>query len=542
MRLGVRTMNAKARRIMGAAWAVLILVMLGGVACIMSACSEEVPTSLGGLPVIQTKDGPLIANREHGLWVFRGIPYAAPPVGELRWKPPQPVEEWSAPRRADVFGPDCPQPNGTSGRTSEDCLYLNVWSPAESASEHLPVMVWIHGGIFRSGSSSLSKYDASALAREGVVVVTINYRLGPLGFLAHPALSDEDERGLSGNYGLLDQIAALRWVKENISAFGGNPDLVTVFGQSAGGISILDLMVSPLAAGLFQRAIVQSGPMIEWGASVSTADSLEALEAEGEEFAIRLGVGQTTQTPADTLEEMRNRPVADILAAAEDDLSYGRMPWRPAVDGHVLADYPSTLWQAGQQSKVPLLIGFTRDEANGLYFDLPGDAKAYALTVQNIFGEHAEEILADYPAGSDPEDSFNRLLTRVAFAGSARLAAQSTALAGAAAYVYEFTRPAAEPYQGAVHGVDEGYVWGNLRAYSGLLGETTEADEELSNMIRAYWTRFAASGDPNGEGLPEWPRYDTSTAPYLELGLQVTARTDLYPAESGLGIRLLEQP
>lgn len=238
----------------------------------VAACGGEQAARTATMREPLLDSGPINGVQEGGVWVYKGIPYAAPPVGELRWKEPQPAEPWKEVRPCTEFGPACPQPSSDDqggfmavGETSEDCLYLNVWSPAETPGERLPVMVWIHGGAFRTGAGSQAVYDGVNLAEKDVVVVTINYRLGPLGFFAHPLLTEESPNGSSGNYGLLDQVAALEWVERNIASFGGDPDNVTVFGESAGAMSICDLMASPLAEGLFDRAIVQSGPFLDMG-------------------------------------------------------------------------------------------------------------------------------------------------------------------------------------------------------------------------------------------------------------------------------------
>ncbi len=277
-------------------------------------------TQKASMGLVHLDSGPITGARQANIWSYKGIPYAAPPVGNLRWKPPQPVAAWTSPRACTSYGPACPQPTGGEllpslavGATSEDCLYLNVWSPAHNPSQKLPVMVWIHGGSFVTGAGSLSVYDGANLAGKGVVVVTINYRLGPLGFLALPALSKESPQGVSGNYGLLDQIAALRWVQKNIAGFGGDPARVTVFGESAGAISVLDLMVSPLAKGLFQRAIAESGILLDRGFGVKTAGTLAQAEADGQSFAKKLGVDPN----GDVAAAMRAKSPAELLAAAQ---------------------------------------------------------------------------------------------------------------------------------------------------------------------------------------------------------------------------------
>ncbi len=391
------------KRRWGIACALGLILVLSGMAGV--ACGSS------GLKQVELDSGPITGERlKHDdveIWVFRGVPYAAPPVGDLRWKPPQPVQSWSKPRACTSFGPSCPQPGqGGSfyidvlavGSTDEDCLYLNVWSPAESSDERLPVMVWIHGGSFETGSGSMAIYDGRNLAARGVVVVTINYRLGPFGFLAHPSLSAESPHGVSGNYGLLDQIAALEWIQRNIAGFGGDPGNVTVFGESAGAISILDLLVSPLASGLFHRAISQSGILLDDGFGVSTTGTLEQGESAGEAFAARLGVSDSS----DALARLRTK-TADELLAAMTAVAPGTalleqgLVWKPVADGYVLPDRPSRLWAAGERHNVPLLIGSNADEGNTFLSGLSVAKGDYESLMAQIFGMHVQEALALYP-------------------------------------------------------------------------------------------------------------------------------------------------
>jgi para-nitrobenzyl esterase len=484
---------------------------------------------------VQLTSGPVTGLQQQvqdqDIWVFKGIPYAAPPVGDLRWKPPQPVVSWTEPRPCTTYGPSCPQSGDAGpfaleslsvGETSEDCLYLNVWTPAESPDDRFPVMVWIHGGSFETGSGSMGVYDGGNLATRGVVVVTINYRIGPLGFLAHPALSAESNRGVSGNYGLLDQLVALSWVRENIAGFGGDPTRVTVFGESAGAISILDLMVSPLAKGLFQGAIPESGILLDKGFGVATARRLEQGEAEGEEFAGLLGVDPS----GDVLAQMRAKTPDELLAAADalsvkTSLVEQGLVWTPVADGWVLPDLPSTLWVEGKQMPISLLIGSNADEGNAFLSGLKVSAEDYDTTMGHIFGDYADEALALYPMGSggDTLTPLSRMLTEVGFASTARFAAEQTSSGGADAFVYEFTRVPLKPLNtmGAFHGVEIPYVFGNLDMFA-LLGQVADTDYKLSDTIMDYWVRFAETGDPNGGAAPEWPLYSRDIDLHLALG------------------------
>lgn len=543
----------------------LVLLLLGTV---LAGCSS-------GLEKVQLDSGPVTGLREEvgdeEIWIFKGIPYAAPPVGELRWKAPQPVTSWTEPRACTSFGPSCPQPGqGESvyagmlsvGAVDEDCLYLNVWSPAGSPEERLPVMVWIHGGSFETGSGSMAVYDGRNLAARGVVVVTINYRLGPLGFLAHPVLSAESPRGVSGNYGLLDQIAALEWVQRNIAGFGGDPDNVTVFGESAGAISILDLLVSPPAGGLFHRAISQSGILLDYGFGVSTTGTLKEAETAGEDFAARLGVDAS----GDVAAQMRTKSVEDLLAAmaevaGESGLLEQGLTWKPVADGYVLPDAPTRLWAAGERHSVPLLIGSNADEGNIFLSALTVSAEDYQAQMLKLFGAHAEEALALYPVGEGGETltSLSRMLTEVGFASTARFAARcmsappvgaSGSVIGAVpqatpAYLYQFTRVPLKNLLGglgAFHGLEIPYVFGTIDLFSGL-GAIEQADRDLSAAIMGYWTRFAATGDPNGgTAYPVWPRYEITSDRHLELGDTIQVGSGLYKAACDLADRVRGLP
>jgi para-nitrobenzyl esterase len=534
---------------------VVAALVVAGLACTLGV----VTTGCGdSLERVQLDSGLVSGVKTGEVWVFKGIPYAAPPVGELRWKPPQPVEPWSGVRACTEFAPACPQPAPTGGsafylsvgRTSEDCLYLNVWSPAKKADEKLPVMVWIHGGSFETGAGSMSVYDGTNLAGRGVVVVTINYRLGPLGFLALPQLSAESAYHGSGNYGLLDQIAALKWVKNNIAGFGGDPSNVTVFGESAGAISILDLLVSPLAEGLFQKAIAESGILLDRGFGVTTAATLKEAEAAGTAFAQRCGVDMS----GDVLGQLRGKTAEELLAAAagpaENVMNTG-LVWKPVVDGDVLVGgLPTELWEEGRRHSVPLLIGTNKDEGNLFLQGLTLSTAEYQAQMKRVFGPYAGDALALYLVAKqeDITPMFSRMLTEVGFASTARFAARSmsspvapsASAPGAAAapvYLYEFTRVPFNNPLGAFHGVEIPYVFGNAHQFS-VLGKIEQADLDLSDTIMGYWTRFAATGDPNGQGAPTWPRYDPLSDQHLELGNTITVGSGLYSAACDLADKI----
>lgn len=414
---------------------------------------------------IPIASGPVTGEERDGVRSFKGIPFAAPPLGELRWKPPQPVAPWAEPRECVKSGPACPQQGkdlyGPVGEQSEDCLYLNVWTPASRVDAKLPVMLWIHGGGFMFGSGGKPCYEGAELARRGgVVVVTCNYRLGPFGFLAHPALTAESPQGASGNYGMLDQIAALQWVQQNIAAFGGDPGCVTLFGQSAGGVSVCALMASPLAKGLFHRAIVHSG-----SAPGNLLDRT-AMELRGTEFAERLG---TTDLPA-----MRAKSAAEILAAVKP--GSGRVGEGTqdhlCLDGYVLPESLRAVFAAGRQANVPLIAGTTKDEDRLFLAGVRAVVKAMVAIQPQTFSYEFRRV-SDYAAAKG---------------------------------------------LGCFHGIELPYVF---RYFPPLL-QFNAVDEQLSDLVIGYWTRFARTGDPNGDAAPAWPAYGAA-APHvhpLDVGAQ----------------------
>ena len=450
----------------------------------------------------------------HGVRVFRGIPFAAPPVGEKRWRPPEPPIPWTGVRAVDEFGANAMQGKVYSDidpfrpGVSEDCLFLNVWTPAAGGTDRLPVLFWIHGGGFVAGHGGEPRYDGTRLASRGIVVVTANHRLGAFGFLAHPALTAESPEGASGNYGLLDQIAALAWVKRNIAAFGGDPDGVTVAGESAGSISVSALMASPLAAGLFRRAIGQSGAL--FSASPKVPDrSLAGAEAYGTGFAERLG--------ARTLAEMRALPAERIVEATPTDHTL----W-PIVDGHVLPDSPADIFAAGRQNDVALLAGWNRDE--GFSFDITlRTGRTFAEVVRQRFGPRAEGILALYPS-DDPQSARDFGGDLVIVQPTWAWIAAQVKTGRAPVYRYRFDHAPAVPAgwfgdrpvagAGAFHAAEIVYAFDNLDAFP---WSYAEADRKTAAAMSAYWVNFVKSGDPNGAGLPEWPAYRSPEGPVMIL-------------------------
>jgi len=510
------------------------LVLGGVVGAQGSALGQDVPPRIAvGTEVLEG------VRLEQGLVVFRGVPYAAPPIGELRWKPPAPYRAGTGSRPAREFGPACPQSErlslwtrsiaaafGTQDKlvtrplvTNEDCLYLNVWTPALGERAHRrPVMVWIHGGSNLNGEGHTSWYDGLALARRGVVVVTINYRLGGLGFLAHPALTAESPNHSSGNYGLLDQLEALRWVQRNVAAFGGDPGRVTVFGESAGSIDILHLMVSPLAKGLFHRAIAESG------APMGATQRLGQAEAAGQQLESGLGIGS-----GDALAAMRARPAADILAGIDRLLLAGKYIPGPNVDGWVLPDVTGRAFAEGTLLRVPLLIGSNAREMTTLRIYLPRverTPEAYGAWLTATVGPAAERVRALYPAttAGDVEGAVIDLTTDLYFTCPSRFAARSVSKGGSPVYLYWFTRirPAGQAL-GAYHGAEINYVFGTQEAW--LPRDTT--DDTLADAMQRYWVAFASDGRPAVSGLPEWPAYTQAADQHLQLGPTIAVGSGL---------------
>lgn len=482
------------------------------------AAAAQVKTTGGLLKGATSADG--------RLHVFKGIPFAAPPVGEFRWKEPRPVVPWEGARDATEFGPHCVQGQifgdiSFPRPASEDCLNLNVWSPATVASDRLPVMVWIHGGGFQAGAGREPRHDGDALARKGVVVVTINYRLGVFGFLAHPELTRESGRNASGNYGQLDQVAALRWVRDNIGAFGGNPQNVTIFGESAGSFAVSALMASPLAAGLFHRAIGESGAYFTAGMGTLALLPLQVTEQQGVRFGTALG--------AESLAALRAKPPDEILGAA-----LKIQPWfSPNLDGYFLPQDVYDVNVAGKQAHVPLLAGWNADEirAGIVLGKQKPTAQSFAADARKRFGDQADAILKAYPASTDAEalESAAALASDL-FIGHAtwKWIEVHARTGGAPVYRYSFDRkipvspdakvngvPATSRDIGARHAGEIEYVFGTLDSSRNVQWEP--ADRKLSDAILTYWSNFARSGDPNGPGLPAWPRYDARGGRVLHL-------------------------
>jgi para-nitrobenzyl esterase len=472
---------------------------------------------------------------------FKGIPFAAPPVGELRWRPPEPVIGWDGVRDASESGAICVQNGGQSVTQDEDCLFLNVWAPRET-SEPRPVLFWIHGGGYTGGSGSTAIYDGTPLAADGAVVVTINYRLNVFGFLAHPALSAESPHGASGNYGLLDMVAALEWVRDNIATFGGDPGRVTIFGESAGAGAVMSVMLIPQAGGLFHGAIAQSNWINGWDRPLAeTARGWEAAEAQGLRVAAAIGIAGET---AEALAAMRAASAADVLTASNADAGSPFMRsgnvWAPNVDGRVIPDDPLAMYRAGRQHQVPLITGLNGNEGSLMTrgMDVP-DAAAFETYVRSVYPELAEEMLAHYDASSSDaaKAAIDKVIHDLFFAGPVRAHAESQAASGTQTWLYHFTHVPPTAWGadlGSHHAAELVYVFGTLTRREeggerplGLtpVGDYTDTDTALSAAMRGYWVQFAATGNPNRGGLPPWPVFDPETDRHLELGSVIAPGT-----------------
>jgi para-nitrobenzyl esterase len=479
-----------------------------GVVCVLASAGSAAAT----IPEpVQTDTGFITGTSTSSpdVRAFKGIPYAAPPVGRLRWRPPRAPNFRENVLKVDHFGPRCMQagPSTAADPVSEDCLYLNVWTSSTNTGARQPVMVWFHGGALILGAGSLPEYDGVALAKKGAVVVTVNYRLGPFGWLAHPELSKESGGNASGNYGLMDVIAALRWVQANILGFGGDPRRVTIFGESAGANLTAALAGSPLAKDLFQRVIAESAGWM--GIAVSPMVSLAQAEEEGRKVVTALGGG--------SIDALRARPAQDVLKAA-DGVSAS---WQVIVDGRYIPEDLSTIFAQGKQNPVDVLVGSNKDEGTFPFFGVPsGTAPQYTARIRARFGDLADGFLKVYPTASESDARASQLAAfRDELSWQMRNWAELQAKLGRPkVYVYYFTRqpPAAagQPNLGATHTAEIPYVFGTLgpgRAW-------TDADRRLADAISSYWVNFAVSGDPNGSGLPAWPAFhDKMSSPALVL-------------------------
>ncbi len=483
------------------------------------------PSAIAQIARVRVTGGTISGTVVNGLSEFKGIPFAAPPVGALRWKAPQPVKPWHGVRQTTAFGPACmqvafgggggPVPSGVS--VSENCLYLNVWTPAKTPVEKLPVIAWIYGGGFTGGMTSSPLYDGTHFAQKGVVFVSISYRVGSFGFLATPELSRESGHG-SGNYGLLDQIAGLKWIRRNISKFGGDPSKVTLLGHSAGAFSVSMLAASPLAKGLFRAAIAESGSNFTppenspWAGT--TIETLAMSEAASEKWLQSLG--------ASNLQEARALPAEKLLAAQR--MRGGPRFW-PPVDGYVITGDQYELWEHGDFNDTPILVGDVSDEAAG-FGVRKTDPAAFEAMVRRGYGQEADAILAAYPHATDAEAtrSNTQLSSDTIFDWNQYTWARLESSHGKhKAYMYYFNLPTARDPNGSTHGQEVAYVFGNL----GGPGRPTptEKDRAISQQMQDYWVNFATKGDPNGPGLPTWPAFTESAPLVMRFGVDTGPAT-----------------
>jgi len=450
---------------------------------------------------VKVHEGLIQGTFKDGLMVYRGIPFAVPPVGEFRWRAPQPAVKWDGIRQATKFAPGPIQAWGAPAGKSEDCLYLNIWSPAKFASDRIPVFVWIYGGGFNGGSTSEPNYSGENLAKKGVVFVSIAYRVGQLGFLAHPELTAESPNHVSGNYGLLDMIAGLQWIQKNIAAFGGDPNKVTIFGESAGGIAVSMLCASPLAKGLFHGAISESGgsfgPPRPFTFPGENLKRLADAESAGKAYVDSAKVSSIT--------EMRKLS-ADRLPAIRG------LAW-PIIDGYVIPDDQYKLYEAGKFNDTPILVGYNSDE--GASFSPPKTPADYIAGVKARYGKFADDLLKAYPVGATIVPKTARDLARDAAFGwhTWSWARLQSKIGKSKAFYYYFDHhpvfPESSPKAGygSPHGQDVAYVFQHINRTS---PEATKTDDAISEAIATYWTNFAKFGDPNGKGVPDWPAFSNA--------------------------------
>lgn len=503
---------------------------------VMAAVAAVVFLFGSGLAVakpVVTQSGSVVGVREGGVTAYKGIPFAAPPVGALRWMPPQPPLAWEGVRKATAFAPACLQtgvsmPGETPPVVSEDCLALNIWTPAPRAGQRLPVLVWIHGGGYTNGSAAMPLYWGDRLARRGIVVVSVAYRLGVFGFLAHPQLTAESARHGSGNYGLMDQMAALQWVQKNIAAFGGDPARVTIAGQSAGAMSVSLLLASPRAKGLFHGAIGQSGGVFE-PEQLAPSYQLANAERDGEKYAASVGAG--------SIRELRALPASALLTAAAAALSH------PVIEPDVLPLTPYAAYRARQHNAVPLLIGSNAEEARSLVDVSAVKAATFAADIERRFGKLPAPLLAAYATSTDAQAQQARLDFErdLRFGWDMWAWARLQALAGKQpVYFYRFAQrppfPAGSVYAnwGAGHFAELWYMFDHLEQ---ARWRWSAADQRLAQQMASYWVNFVKRGDPSGKGLPQWPRYAGEGGAVMQLAAPLTVERH----EPGDGLRVFDR-
>lgn len=482
----------------------------------------------GQQKVVKTKNGLVAGDRKGEIAIFKGIPFAEPPVGELRWKAPMPKKDWMGALDCRQFSPS-PMQNKPApfmmwteefiappDKLSEDCLYLNVWTPFKSKDDKLPVLVWIYGGGFSSGSAACAIYDGEEMAKKGIVFVSINYRVGVFGFLAHPGLSEESESGVSGNYGLLDQIAALKWVKDNIASFGGDPAKVTIAGQSAGSMSVWSMIASPLAKGLFRAAIPQSGGI----AGGIMNNNYERAEKSGIAFMERLKAASIT--------ELRKLTAEELIAGGGNMMS--GLNFAPVFDGYVLPENILKAFRSGEFNDVPVLGGWVMGDGS-LMAGQKMDAEKYRQQAVQQYGDNSDEFLKIFPGSSEEEISAST--TKL---GLLRFAAMPdyiwTGFSKSPVYIYEFSHipvdKAGFPNYGAFHTAEVPFALHTLHMWK---RPWREADLVVEKNMNAYWVNFIKNGDPNGAGLPVWNAFEKSRGEIMEIGDKMKLIPGLYRQE-----------
>ncbi len=501
---------------------------------ILLVCTIQAGAQLRGneKPTVKTTNGILEGVDESGVRTFKGVPFAQPPIGDLRWKEPQPLKNWQGVRKADKFGPRAMQRavfsdmNFRSNGVSEDCLYLNIWTPAKSANDRLPVLVYFYGGGFIAGDGSEFRYDGESMARKGIVTITVNYRLTVFGFFAHPELTKESPHHASGNYGLLDQAAALNWVQKNITAFGGDPKKITIAGESAGSFSVSAQMASPLSKNIIAGAIGESGSLLGKQSTVSLSDAEQA----GVQFAKNLG--------AESLASLRAMPASQLLEATAKP---GNSRFPVDVDGYFLPQSPVKIFAAGEQAHVPLLAGWNSEEGNFRAIIGKDDPKEenYILAVKKMYSENADEILKVYSASNG--ESVEEVATDLAsdrFIGFStwKWSDMQSATGGKPVYRYKYARPrpamrsdtgdiSGSASNGASHSAEIEYALGNLptnRVY-----DWQPADYKVSEIMQSYFANFIKTGNPNGLGVPEWPAVKSgSPAQLMHIDADTKAETE----------------
>ena len=507
--------------------------MLAGVIFMTAAATE--PVTVEG--------GQITGVVDRGIRVFKGISYAAPPIGELRWKPPRAVVPWSGARDGSAYGAECPQTQYQAGSIyirplppqSEDCLFLNVWTPAQPG-EKRPVLVWIHGGALTKGSSTSDVRDGVPLASKGIVLVSINYRLGPLGYFAHPELTAESPQRSSGNYGLLDQIAALRWVQNNIAAFGGDPARVTIAGESAGSWSVNALVASPLAKGLFIRAIGQSGGRF--------SRTPHLIQDRGSQVsAHNVGLAYAKTVGADSLAALRAVPAERLVEVA--------IRAQENIDGWVLPDEIRAIFERREHNNVPVIVGSTADEMTpfGVAQTAPKTMEEFRRRLTQQFGEMAAEFEQAYGVKGDAD--IVRATLEVGrdttFSSHMRNWARATTAGGSRAYLYYFTHTPPSPRAAemrAFHAGEIPYVFNLVPSpdprEAGFA--YTDVDHKLAETMSSYWVNFVTNGDPNGPGLPKWVPYDLAAEPYLEFGASIKSGRHLLKTQLDFLEKALARP